>query len=345
MKKLIVLSVLCAVCMGCASLEQPNKIKDKPFEEVFPKGPESGYLIFDSQEEMFDWAALAQTKANTKGFGPGKSLIGNLSGDIAASQINGATYYATYSIVTKDEHAIRLYLTLGNGERAVLINKFYVQDGWHYSSNDFTHSYKLSGLDFEVSYPVNYTTKKAHDYLGTVVPKEYVPSFDAEKFLLGMFADTAALHGTGTLTGLQQAIIDAEVGKLDKDSTDINVSVNGNGYAEFSYLYKNEKPHTRRIQVSDFSDTGYWRVWIKYNITPDTWTDYFDVTEDALFTMLRAFFVPVVSDVDVQANISKNRDGKKHTYNAAKRNEKLFMLVYVKDAYDNAKSVAERNLK
>jgi hypothetical protein len=356
MKKFFVLALMALVIggtlTGCASINESiargKKINATPFEKVFPAGANQyGILAFATKEEMLDWYAAAMVKANTKSWSIGKGGAGILTGDIPAASLNGSQYTASYYVDTKPDHYIALWVTLSNGERAILHNEYWIEGGYVFNNNALTHSYKVwNHVELSVEYPVWFSKKSIIEYLGESSPIEYVPSFDAEKYLLDYFADNKALHSSGKLTPIFQGMVDIQVKELEKDSTDVKYSVNPNGYIEFDYLYKGEEPHNRKMQIlTESADLSYWKVWVEYDPIKNLFHDWIEVSEDVLYFLLRAFYSDKVTDMDVQQTIERFRDGKNHSFRGSDRNEQLFMIISVKNEVEAAKTLAERNLK
>lgn len=173
------------VLTGCASMQQSSHYseiaKNNSFAYFFPSP--SSVHTFSTLEEASDFINAAQIKlSSTARKNPAKGLPAKLSGSgikgdkpITVVNILGAS--GTSSSVDLKNTTLSLEENLSDAisvscvylvftqDRGVALSKFFLKDGYQYSTNSQIQWYAYNGTKYNAEYPFGWTAGDAFKYL------------------------------------------------------------------------------------------------------------------------------------------------------------------------------------
>lgn len=172
---------LISIC-GCASMKQKSMYSDKArsnsFETYFTST--STVKTFDTLEEAYSFVYEAEMKVGqASGNSIAKGLAAKLSGPAVKGEkpvtvvlILGSPYLTTQLIREKGLEkalsgliSITMVSMVFYEDRAVSVSKFYLDDGYMYTSNSQVEKLRFDNNIYVADYPAGWGIDKAFEYL------------------------------------------------------------------------------------------------------------------------------------------------------------------------------------
>jgi hypothetical protein len=186
MKKTLLLGLMIACLAGCASVQQGKHYSDlakaNSFESYFPSA--SFTLGFSTLEEANEYINEAQAKlTQSTQKQPQQGLAARIYGSprqgdkpvivvciIAASNLHNTVDLsktkANLEGELKDAISVSSIFLVFYQDRGVSISKFYLKEGYNYSSNSQYKQFRVNDEFYKAEYPVGWSAEQAFSYLG-----------------------------------------------------------------------------------------------------------------------------------------------------------------------------------